>query len=79
MGGKEDEIAFTQRAIFGLALDTEPGTALDQQDPLGGLLIVPLPFRRRLPSRDDPLDAQARKLKKRFNELRAERLRRETA
>ena len=77
MGGKQDEIAFAEFPVLSLALDAEPRSALNDQDPLVGLLIVPLTFRRRLSGRDDPLDAESRPLDERFHHLPGARRRRQ--
>ncbi len=34
MGGKQDEIAFAKFPVLSLALDAEPRSALNHQDPL---------------------------------------------
>src|SRR3989304_4873250 len=67
MGGEQDEIAFAELPVLSLALDAEPRSALNDQDPPVVPLIVPWPSRRRLSGRDDPVAAESRPLDERFH------------
>ena len=64
MGREQDPVAFAEHTVFTLTLDAQARGAGDDKNPLVGVLIVPLAFRRRLTGRHDPLDAQARALDK---------------
>src|SRR4029079_15006381 len=79
MRWKENKVSFAEFRILALAFEAQPSVALDHENPLVAVLIVPLACRCRLSGRDDPLDAQARTLTKRFRQLPSKRPRRQSA
>lgn len=79
MGGEKHEVAGAKLAVGHLALDAEPGATRDHHHPFVARLIQPFAGRRRLPGRDDALDANIRPLQQRLDHLVNERLRRQAA
>src|SRR5579875_3434432 len=52
-----------------LALESQPGRTLHEQDPLVGILVVPEALGRSVAQRDDPFDAKARSAGERLDKF----------
>ena len=76
---EQEPVSGRKIALTRFAGDEKARSARHEKHPLVIILIVPLPFRRRLAGRYDPLDAQPLAAIERLRELPGKRPRRESA
>lgn len=68
VGGNEDVIAWGQCAYF-FAFDAQSRRTLEENDPFGSFLVIPLPGRCGLTCRDNSFEFEMRRVQQSFKKL----------